>query len=659
MAVHFDVKALKLSIPLPFLPIPCTRSSAFSSPPPPPIDPNPRPPRPRPPLFALLLRSNMMTCLTTALAVMSGLWLDTSAVYAGRLGSRHDGVGVNVGVEHFIATQDSISWQGILANIGSRGSKAGEAAPGVVIASPSKQDPDYFYTWTRDAALTLKVLIEHLLAGNVSLRPTIQQYVSSQAKLQDTSNPSGGPTTGGLGEPKFHVNLTQFTDPWGRPQRDGPPLRATALTIYADWLLANGGSAEASRTVWPVIARDLAYAVAYWNRTGFDLWEEVNGSSFFTVAATHRALVQGAALAKALGEPCPDCESTASQVLCFAQSFWSGARGYIESNINTNAKAKAGRSGKDANSMLSSIHTFDPAAACTDATFQPCSSRALANHKAVVDSFRAIYHVNRGRGPGQAAAVGRYAEDVYQDGNPWYLTTLAAAEQLHDAVYQWRRIGAVSVDSVSLGFFRDVVPSIAVGNYPSGSATYAAILAAVSTYADGFVALVQEYTPRDGSLAEQFDKKSGLPRSAADLTWSYAAFVSMTKRRSGAVALSWGEPSSHVIPAVCSPAAACRSTMTFNIRVQTRFGEAIFLTGSLDELKNWSPTTAIPLSAAGYTPDNPLWTVQIQLPAATNFQYKYIKKTVSGSIVWLRDPNLSANSSTGCGSNGTLSDTWR
>src|SRR5438045_9124198 len=29
----------------------------------------------------------------------------------------------------------------------------------------------------------------------------------------------------------------------------------------------------------------------YWNSTGYDLWEEVLGSSFFTIAAQHRALV--------------------------------------------------------------------------------------------------------------------------------------------------------------------------------------------------------------------------------------------------------------------------------------------------------------------------------------------------------------------------------
>jgi hypothetical protein len=36
-----------------------------------------------------------------------------------------------------------------------------------------------------------------------SLRPTIDNWVSAMAKLQQTANPSGDTKTGGLGEPKF------------------------------------------------------------------------------------------------------------------------------------------------------------------------------------------------------------------------------------------------------------------------------------------------------------------------------------------------------------------------------------------------------------------------------------------------------------------------
>lgn len=303
---------------------------------------------------------------------------------------------------------------GVLNNIGAQGTKAQGAHPGIVVASPSKANPDYFYTWTRDAALTIKCLVDQLLAGQTHLEPVIQDYINSQVALQRVSSRSGSLCSGGLGEPKFAVNGTPFTGDWGRPQRDGPALRATAMIAYARYLLARGGrTAPVSDILWPVVSNDLAYVAQSWNQTGFDLWEEVHGASFFTTASQYRALVEGSALATRIGSTCPHCDEQAPQVLCALQSYWTGE--FVRANTGA-----GGRSGKDANSLLASIHMFDPAAAACDAkTYQPCSDRALANHKQVTDSFRSLYPINRGIAAGQGVAVGRYAEDVYQGGNPW------------------------------------------------------------------------------------------------------------------------------------------------------------------------------------------------------------------------------------------------
>ena len=43
----------------------------------------------------------------------------------------------------------------------------------------------------------------------------IEDFVSSQAILQQVSNPSGTVSSGGLGEPKFNVHKTAFTGSWG------------------------------------------------------------------------------------------------------------------------------------------------------------------------------------------------------------------------------------------------------------------------------------------------------------------------------------------------------------------------------------------------------------------------------------------------------------
>lgn len=94
--------------------------------------------------------------------------------------------------------------------------------------------------------------------------------------------------------------------------------------------------------------------------------------------------------------------------------------------------------------------------------------------------------MNQGLPKDKPVAIGRYPEDVYYDGNPWYLTTYAVAEQLYDAIYQWKRIGKIQVDDVSLGFFKQIYPAVTKNLYESGSEQFEDIVNAVKSYADGF-----------------------------------------------------------------------------------------------------------------------------------------------------------------------------
>ncbi|KAI9737239.1 MAG: hypothetical protein M1818_005771 [Claussenomyces sp. TS43310] len=604
-------------------------------------------------------------------------------------------------VDNFISTESPIALSDLLCNIGSTGSCASGADSGVVIASPDKVNPDYFYTWTRDSALTFKCLVDIFINSYDSeLQTEIENYIAAQATLQGVSNPSGSLNDGsGLGEPKFNVDVTAFTGSWGRPQRDGPALRATTLIAYSQWLIENGYTSTVRSIIWPVLQNDLSYVAQYWNETGYDLWEEVSGSSFFTIAAQHRALVEGNALATQLGTTCASCSSQAPQLLCFLQSFWSSSDGYIIANINAND----GRTGKDVNTILASIHTFDPAAGCDATTFQPCSDRALANHKIVTDSFRSIYTINSGIAEGTAVSVGRYPEDSYQGGNPWYLNTLAAAEQLYDALYTWNRTGSITVTSTSLAFFQDLDSSITAGTHPSSTSTYTTLYNAVKTYADGYMNIVATYAQSNGSLSEQFSRSNGQPLSAYDLTWSYAAFLTAADRRSGVVPASWGEPSANSVPATCvstaatgtyatatsisfpasqtptsgftttsqtttttkaptttsSCTAATSVAVTFDEIISTGYGQTIKIVGSVPQLGSWDPDNAVALSASSYTSSNPLWTVMISFAAGTVIEYKYINVASSGSVTWEADPNHTFTVPATCATATTNSNTWQ
>jgi glucoamylase len=93
------------------------------------------------------------------------------------------------------------------------------------------------------------------------------------------------------------------------------------------------------------------------------------------------------------------------------QSYWNPTGGYVTANTG------GGRSGKDANTVLTSIHTFDPEAGCDATTFQPCSDKALSNLFVYVEAFRSIYAINADAADGAPIATGRYPEDSYYSGN--------------------------------------------------------------------------------------------------------------------------------------------------------------------------------------------------------------------------------------------------
>ncbi|KAF9883776.1 hypothetical protein FE257_002806 [Aspergillus nanangensis] len=564
---------------------------------------------------------------------------------------------------------------GVLNNIGSRGAKATGVYEGVVIASPSKNDPNYFYTWTRDAALTIKCLVDAFAVSNdPRLQQAIRDYIDVQVSLQTVSTPSGDLATGGLGEPKFEADLVAFTGEWGRPQRDGPALRAIAIIAYADWLIEQGHASVVDSFLWPVVRNDLSYVSEYWNTSTYDIWEEVHGSSFFTTAVQHRALVDGAALALQLNRSCPNCLSQAPQILCFLQSFWSPSDAFIHANTNLHHNNNPPRrSGKDSSAILASIHAFNPlaAAACDDPTsFQPCSARALASHKAITDSFRPLYPINQGIPAGHAVAVGRYPEDVYQGGQPWYLCTLAAAQQLYHAVAQWKRLGSLNITAVNLPFFRDIYPSAAAGVYTSPSQTFCQLVEAVETYADGFMRIVQKYSPANGALAEQFSRVTGTPLSAKDLTWSYVALLTASAARAHARGTEQSDTDMSLagldtppspppsLPNICAPTSAtgpyipatkiswpkmpCLAPgeetipVRFNVRVSTIVGEDILVVGSVAALGQWDVRQAVRLSADEYGVV-PLWYGVVELRVGREMEYKFIKRRAdedAGDVVW-------------------------
>ena len=104
----------------------------------------------------------------------------------------------------------------------------------------------------------------------------IINYIENESKLQNLKD-----TKSGLGEPKYEINCKPFQGEWGRPQNDGPALRGIVLyqiirsfKYKYDTLI--------STLILPIILKDLQYILDVYNKTSFDIWEELNGWHFYT-----------------------------------------------------------------------------------------------------------------------------------------------------------------------------------------------------------------------------------------------------------------------------------------------------------------------------------------------------------------------------------------
>lgn len=394
---------------------------------------------------------------------------------------------------------------------------------------------------------------------------------------------------------------------------------------------------------WPIIYNDLLYVAQYWNTTSYDLWEEVNGNSFFTTTAQHRALVQGTIWAERLNRTCEPCRQ-APEIACFLENnFWNETGNYILANINAN---QVNRSQINADPILAAMHAFDMNATCDAAALQPCNSRTLSSHKVWVDSFRDLYPINNNATAPAPVLCGRYPEDSYYGGNPWYITTLAAAEVLYDAAAQFSRHGSITIDNVSLAFWQDIYPDAEEGTHTENIGN---LLKAMTDYADSFISLVEEYTPANGTLNEQINKTTGEPLSAIALTWSYAAFVTAIDRRNGIFPPSWGAGStpannvtdlcmfsSYNATTAYSPALAagamnvtedCESEVVFQLLWVTGPGENTYIVGNTSILGNTLDNTDDVIQVMrtnNYTTPEPKWFTPAWVPAGIPIEYKYV-----------------------------------
>ncbi|CDR41612.1 CYFA0S07e04170g1_1 [Cyberlindnera fabianii] len=466
--------------------------------------------------------------------------------------------------DKWLSEQVEISFNKILSNIGDDNWSSDlvnydNVALGAVIASPSKADPDYFYQWTRDGAITINTVINYLVNNqfkNTSIVTTVENYIDNSENLQKTSNPSGDYNDGTLlnfGEPKFNVDGTPFTGNWGRPQNDGPPLRVISIDNFLKNLKKFSVSSNESYIYYNIIKPDLEFICRYWKANNFDLWEEVNSQHFFTSLVQLKALKIGIKLHKQLdsndelfGER---LETTFEEL----SKFILVESGYIDNSLTHIVETPSilgSRSGLDTAIIIGVLLTHNDDE--DKIPFDVTDGLVLNTLSALIKSMKLLYPINHSRvNLNLGVGLGRYPEDIYNgngvsEGNPWFLCTLAGAEMMYKLISDlYLSQQDLLIDSSNqLFYFNHVIEKPTMFSKESSSSSlripyntlaFNQTMASLFQFGDSFLDIVREHVADDGSMSEQFDKYTGYMRGATDLTWSYGSLWSANRWRQRAL----------------------------------------------------------------------------------------------------------------------------
>jgi glucoamylase len=392
------------------------------------------------------------------------------------------------------------------------------AKKGAIVASPVlaayDPDPDYFFHWYRDSAVVVEALrllhadgmvgeeTRATLADFVSFNRSLQQldgrklaaspawrqsvdpgfvqYLRSDAELADVHGEAVAADT------RINPDATLDISKWARPQFDGPSLRALALLRWMSGL-DRTVAAQAAQ----LIRADLAFAAAHWRTPSFDIWEEEQGSHYYTLCVAGAALEEGAAWLEDSGERrvAHHYRTESGEIWRSLDEFWAPAEEYFRSRVLSGGAAS--RKELDIAVILAAIHA--QRTGTRHSVHDPRMHATLARLEAL---FSDAYPINHKRDARRGPAMGRYANDVYYSGGAYYFATLGAAEFCFRAA-------------------------------AGGSGSRAWI-----ERGDAYLETVRAFTPAGGELSEQFDKSTGAQTSARHLAWSYAAFIScVTARR--------------------------------------------------------------------------------------------------------------------------------
>lgn len=391
--------------------------------------------------------------------------------------------------------------------------------PGCIIASPSfpeslaTVDQNYVWNWVRDAAITaIEIAAAQLPVDSDTGSGPLQDYVAFADTCQQNA-------VGDLSYAVFTIDGQPRIE-WSH-QHDGPALQALALLRAWDQL-----DDAAEQVARRVLANDVTFVLQRYQQPRFNLWEEVEGQSFFTRSVQLRCLQQ--VKDNAFGLPVPDgIDEAITWLTARLADHWNDANGYYVSVIEPHPP----RDGYDPNidiilaAIYGAVQVTDPRLLATAAKLR------LQWEDPASPVFYPINQADSKQDMGPL--LGRYPSDSYDgdftdDGpgpqatdHPWAVCSAALAE-LYYRVAAAVSGGTVPTGQLAQPFFDQIGITAAASGPTAAQALKDAgdrILRAIVHHSDHL------------ELSEQFDGRTGYEKSVRNLTWSYATFLSAMRAR--------------------------------------------------------------------------------------------------------------------------------
>jgi glucoamylase len=391
--------------------------------------------------------------------------------------------------------------------------------PGCIIASPSYSGDqadvtqDYVFNWTRDAALAvIEMAGGSLPIADAAGSGPLNDYAAFAAACQRNTDRRACACFTIEAQPRSH---------WPE-QNDGPALQVLALFACYEQLDPNARDSARS-----VIDANVTFILDHYTDPSTNLWEEVSGQSFFTRSVQLRCLRELQANTIGLGVPAgvPAAISWLSDALT---QHLDEANAYYTSVLQpTNPRPSYD---PNIDIVMASVYGAVPA---TDERLL-ATAGLLRQQWTDARTSSVAYPINDADAVHQLGPVlGRYPGDVYDGDNdasgqdhPWALCTANFAELYYRVADAIGRSGQpVNVTPLTARFFEQV----GVGPATTPPEAARQLISAGDRMLKAIV-----YHSDHLELSEQFDGTTGYEKSVRNLTWSYAAFLSAMRARTGA-----------------------------------------------------------------------------------------------------------------------------